>query len=413
MTAAAQAIAVTRALGDVMRNDRGRLISALIARLRDFQLAEDALQDAATSALVHWARVGLPDNPQGWLLKVAMRKAIDRIRSGARDARNFADLAILTGDEADATESDMIADERLRLIFTCCHPALDAKSRVALTLRTLGGLTTPEIAAAFLDNDTTMGARLTRAKAKIAAARIPFVIPQADDIASRLQSVLTVIYLIFNAGYTAGPAMTRDLCNEAIYLARMVNALRPGEAEVEGILALMLITHARRRARITEAGATLVLAEQVRGLWDHAAIAEGIAFIDAAILRRSTGPYQIKAAIAACHVSGAAPDWPQILALYQGLLRHEPTPVIALNMAVALAETGQIAAALAQLQRLAPELASYQPYHAACADVLARAGRTEDATAAYGRAIALAPSAADAAFLTNRRNKLHNSQASD
>ena len=406
MTAASQAIAVTRALDAVMRNDRGRLISALIARLRDFQFAEDALQEAAASALVHWGRVGLPHSPQGWLLKVALRKAIDRLRSGARDARKSADIKVLAGEEADETDPEMIPDDRLRLIFTCCHPALEPKSRVALTLRTLGGLSTTEIAAAFLDNETTMGARLTRAKAKIAAAGIPFVIPGAEDIAGRLNSVLTVIYLIFNAGYTAGPAITRDLCDEAIYLARMVNQLRPAEPEVEGVLALMLITHARCAARRNAAGETVALTDQDRRLWDHTAIAEGVALMDAAMARRAAGPFQIKAAIAACHVAADTPDWPQILALYDGLLRYEPTSVVALNRAVALAETGQIDTALAALARLSDALDDYQPYHAANADLLARSGRTAESGIAFARAIDLAPSSADAAFLVRQRAKL-------
>ena len=408
MNAASQAIAVTRALDAVMRRDRGRLISALIARLRNFQLAEDALQDAATSALVHWGRAGLPDNPQGWLLKVAQRKAIDRIRSGARDIRKTNDMAVLAGDEADETEPEMIADDRLRLIFTCCHPAIEQKSRVALTLRTLGGLSTVEIAAAFLDAETTMGARLTRAKAKISAAGIPFVIPGPEDIAERLHSVLTVIYLIFNAGYTAGPQTPRDLCTEAIYLARMVNQLRPDEAEVEGFLALMLITHARARARSTMGGETVALADQDRGLWDHAAIGEGEALIDAAMARRKPGPFQIKAAIAACHCQPVTPDWPQILALYSRLLHYEPTPVVALNRAVALAETGQVTAALHLLADLGPELQDYQPFHAVNANLLARAGQSSQAIAAFGRAIDLAASAADANFLIKLRDKQPN-----
>ncbi len=404
--AAAQAIAVTRALNAVMRDDRGRLIAALIARLRDFQLAEDALQEAAASALVHWGRIGLPDNPHGWLLKVALRKAIDRLRGGAREAQKSADLAVLAVGELDETEPDMIIDNRLRLIFTCCHPALELKSRVALTLRTLGGLSTPEIAAAFLDAETTMGARLTRAKAKIAAAKIPFVVPGPEDLAERLTSVLTVIYLIFNAGYTAGPAIKRDLCEEAIYLARMVNQLKPCEAEVEGFLALMLITHARRAARTDDEGATVALADQDRTRWDQAALDEGVALIDTAITRRCAGPFQIKAAIAACQVAGDEPDWPQILALYDGLLRYEPTSVVALNRAVALAETGEIEAALAQLAGLAQALDDYQPFHAANAELLARRGRNTESMEAFDRAIALAASPADAAFLLKQRAKL-------
>ena len=406
MTAASQAIAVTQTLESVMRNDRGRLIAALIARLRDFQLAEEVLQEAVISAMSHWGRTGLPASPQGWLLRVALRKAIDRLRGAKRDTRRAAEMAVLAVDEADDTEPDMIADERLRLIFTCCHPAIDAKSRVALTLRTLGGLTTPEIARAFLDNDTTMGARLTRAKAKIAAAGIPFAVPGPEDWADRLNSVLTVIYLIFNAGYTNGPTADRDLCAEAIYLARMLDQLRKGEAEIEGCIALMLITHARFGARTDKQGETIALDDQDRSLWNGAMIDSGVALLDVAIARRDAGPFQIKAAIAACQIQGAAPDWPQIAALYGSLQRFEPTPVVALNHAVARAESGDLHGALQQIADLAAELDDYQPFHAAYADLLARSGQSPESHAAYSRAIALAPSAADAAFLTKRRNRL-------
>ncbi|WP_309666181.1 DUF6596 domain-containing protein [Tabrizicola sp.] len=402
--AASQAIAITRALDQVMRNDRGRLIAALIARLRDFQLAEEALQEAAISALSHWGRAGLPNSPQGWLLKVALRKAIDRLRSGAREARKAADLARLSKDEADDTEPEMIADDRLRLIFTCCHPALDQKSRVALTLRTLGGLSTPEIARAFLDTEPTLGQRLSRAKAKIAAAGIPFRVPDPEDWADRLNSVLTVVYLIFNAGYTIGPHAGRDLCDEAIFLARMLNDLRPAEAEVEGALALLLLTHARRAARIAD-GVTVALTDQDRSLWDHAMVADGLAHLDAAITRRTPGPFQIKAAIAACQTSDP-PDWPQIAALYAGLHAHEPTPVVRLNQAVAVAEAGDLGCALAALDQLQSDLAAYQPFHAARAELLARSGQITAANEAYARAIDLAASPSDAAFLSRRRARL-------
>ena len=406
MTAASQAIAVTQTLEGVMRKDRGRLIAALIARLRDFQLAEEVLQEAVISAMSHWGRTGLPASPQGWLLRVALRKAIDRLRGAKRDTRRAAEMAVLAADEADATEPDMIADERLRLIFTCCHPALDPKSRVALTLRTLGGLTTPEIARAFLDNDTTMGARLTRAKAKIAEAGIPFAVPGPDDWADRLNSVLTVIYLIFNAGYTNGPIADRDLCTEAIYLARMLDHLRPADAEVEGCLALLLITHARFAARTDGEGVTVALLDQKRSLWNAEMIDEGIALLDVAIARRNAGPFQIKAAIASCQVQGDTPDWAQITALYGGLRRFEPTPVVALNQAVARAEAGGLTEALQQIAVLAADLNDYQPFHAAHADLLARCAKPVESHAAYTRAIAMASSAADAAFLTKRRNLL-------
>ena len=392
-------------LATVIRLDRGRILSALIARTHDFQRAEDALADAGEAALMHWQRSGIPHNPLAWLIRVAFRKAIDRLRRSARDARDQAAWTILSHDEA-TEDPEMIADDRLRLIFTCCHPALDAKSRVALTLKTIAGLTTAEIARAFLDTEPTMAQRLTRAKARIWDAGIPFAVPGPEDWAERLQSVLAVLYLIFNAGYTAGPAEPRDLCAEAIFLARLITQLRPGEAEVEGCLALMLLTHARSSARMDRAGATVPLTEQDRSLWDRAAITDGLALIDQALTRRTPGPYQIKAAIAACHVQGEAPDWPQIAALYDSLLRHEPTPVVQLNRAVALAETGALAAALDLLSHLAPVLQDYQPYHAALAEYLTRAKTYPAARAAYGRAIALAASAADATWLRHRRAAL-------
>jgi RNA polymerase sigma-70 factor (ECF subfamily) len=258
---AASALAVSRAVDAVMRKDRGRLLAALIARFRDFQLAEDALQEAAASALVHWGRSGLPASPQGWLLKVAGTKAIDRMRKARRDGAQAAALAVLAPEEAEE-DPDMFPDHRLRLIFTCCHPALDQKSRVALTLRTLGGLTTTQIARAFLDTEPTMGQRLSRAKTKIAAAGISFKLPDPEDLPDRLNSVLTVVYLIFNAGYTAGPGLDRDLCDEAIFLARLLNQLQPASAEVEGALALLLLTHARRAARVAK-GVTVALTDQV------------------------------------------------------------------------------------------------------------------------------------------------------
>lgn len=408
-SAASQAIALSQTIDRLMRDDRGRLLAALIARLRDFQLAEDALQEAAISALSHWGRAGLPASPQGWLLRVALRKAIDRLRSTARDARNTADLARLAVDEAAETAPDMIPDDRLRLIFTCCHPALEAKSRVALTLRTVTGLTTAEIARAFLDAESTMGQRLSRAKAKIAAAGIPFAVPDPEDWPARLQSVLAVVYLVFNAGYTAGPLADqdtgRDLCREAIWLARLIDQLRPDEPEIEGCLALMLITDARRAARTDRHGVTIALADQDRGAWDHAAIAAGLTLIDQAMTRRNPGPYQIKAAIAACQVARPGPDWPQIVALYTRLLDFEPTPVVRLNRAVALAETGALDRALTELSGLDDALRDYQPYHAATAELLTRAGQGAAARLAYDRAIELARSSSDAAFLTRQRDR--------
>lgn len=406
MSAAPQAIAATQAITAIMRNDRGRLMAALIARLRSFQLAEEALQEAAISAVSHWGRAGVPASPQGWLLKVALRKAIDRIRSGARETRKASELSRLAVEEAAEMEPDTIPDERLSLIFTCCHPALEQKSQVALTLRTVCGLTTPEIAQAFLDVETTMGQRLSRAKAKIAAAGIPFAIPEPEEWGARLQAVLTVIYLIYNAGYTAGPKADRDLCEEAIFLARILNGLRQGEAEVEGCLALMLLSHGRRRARVDAAGMTVPPQDQDRSLWDMAMLTEGDTLVRQALAKRKPGPNQIKAAIAACHALPDTPDWPQIRLLYETLLRFEPTDVVRLNLAVAMAEAGDPTLALQVLDDISASLADYPPFHAAAAALHAKAGVREAALAAYGRAIALAASPQDAAFLTARRDAL-------
>lgn len=390
-------------LSKVLQQDRGRLLAALIARVGDFQRAEDALQEAAASALVHWGRAGVPASPQGWLLRAALRKAIDGYRRDTTLARHRDAIAVLAEEEAAEPDPQTIPDDRLRLIFTCCHPALEEKSRVALTLRSLCGLTTPQVAAVFLDPEPTMGQRLSRAKAKIAAARIPFAVPGPEDLPDRLNSVLTVVYLIFTAGYAQGPVQGADLCAEAIFLARLLLTLAPDQPEVEGALALLLLTHARRAARLRQ-GETVALADQDRSLWDQALQDEGLALLDTATARRRPGPFQLKAAIAAL-TGQSPPDWPQIAALYAALLAHEPTPVVRLNHAVALAESGALALALDRLAALSSSLAAYQPYHAAAAEYLARAGRTAEALAAYAQAIALA-TPADAAFLTRRRAAL-------
>lgn len=402
----ASAIGVSRELDRVMRADRGRLLAILAAGLRDLALAEEVLQEAAVSALSHWGRSGLPSQPAGWLLKVARRKAIDRLRGAARDGRKAAALAGLAEDEA-APEPEAIPDERLRLIFACCHPALEPKSRVALTLRTVCGLTTPEIARAFLDAEPTMGQRISRAKAKIAAAGIPFSVPDAEHWPARLGTVLTSIYLIFTTGYVAGPGEPRDLCLEAEYLVRLIDGLRPGDAEVEGALAMMLLTAARRAARIGQDGASLPPGEQDRSLWDAQRMTEGRAILARAVARRAPGPFQIKAAIADCQLADGGPDWPQIAALYGALWPHEPTPVVRLNGAVALAEAGDPARGLEIVEALAPELRDYQPWHAARAALLAMTGARQAAALAYRRAIADAPTPAEALFLQRRLDALN------
>lgn len=401
-TSASSALAITQALDRLAREDRGRLMSALIARLQDFQLAEDALQDAMESAVSHWGRSGIPSSPLGWLLRVAYRKALDRIRSRRTAERAGDSLLVLAGGEAYEAETDKIPDERLRLVFTCCHPALEQKSQVALTLRVVAGLSTAQIARAFLDQEATMGQRLSRAKAKIAAARIRYAVPEPAEWPERLAAVLAVIYLVFNAGYSAGPQAGSDLVQEALYLCALLDRLRPGEAEIEGCLALLVISHARRAARTDAGGQTIPLGRQQRALWKRDEIAAGVAVLERALARRTLGPYQLKAAIAACHCESDQSDWAQIALLYDRLLAHEPTPVVRLNRAVAHAEAGALDAALADLEDLAPGLQDYQPFFAAQAELLVRKGLHARARAAYERALALAPSEADAAWLASR-----------
>lgn len=398
------AIAIARTLDAIMRSDRGRLLSILSTGLRDLALAEEALQEAAISAMSHWGRAGLPASPQGWLLTAARRKALDRLRGSHRDSRRADLVALLDGDEN--LEPDAIPDERLRLIFTYCHPALEMKSRVALTLRTVCGLTTTEIARVFLDQEATMGQRLSRAKAKIAGAGIPFEVPGPEHWTSRLDSVLTTVYLIFTTGYGASTDEPRDLCHEAEFLARLIDRLRPDVAEIEGALAMILLTVARRAARIGPDGASVPTGEQDRTRWDHDRIAEGRALLARAVGRRSPGPFQLKAAIADCHMAEGGPDWPQISALYGTLVRVEPTPVVALNHAVALAEAGDPMRALGIVESLAESLQTYQPWHAARAALLARTGATADAIAAYRNAIALATNPSDVHFLGKRLAQL-------
>lgn len=404
--AAPKAIAVAKVLDSVMRSDRGRLVAALVAGLRNISLAEEALQDAALSALSHWGRAGIPNSPQGWLLTVARRKALDRLRGAGRDKAKAADLAMLIEQVERQPEPEEIPDERLRLIFACCHPALEMKSRVALTLRTVCGLTTQEIARVFLDQETTMGQRLSRAKAKIGAAGIGFEVPDAVHWPIRLEAVLTTVYLIFTTGYVNGMDDSRDLCLEAEYLMRLIDRLRPGDAEIEGALALILLTAARWAARIGSDGAATPPAEQDRSLWDNGRIDEGRSILAQAVGRRQPGPFQIKAAIADCQMAEPRPDWRQIALLYQSLLRFENTPVVTLNAAVAAAEAGEPEKAMRVLDSLADALADYQPFHAARAALLAMNGRKTDAADAYRKAIAMTANAADAAFLARKLKAL-------
>ena len=390
---------VATVVSDVLENDRGQLLAGLISRFNDFQLAEDALQEASISALTHWGRSGIPNAPKAWLMRAALNKGIDRIRARNREQKKAEDLSLITQEYDDMLEAEQIPDERLRLIFTCCHPALEEKSRVALTLRTVCNLTTREIAAAFLDNDTTMGQRLSRAKAKIKSKGIGFSIPEPDLWPDRLNAVLVTLYLIFTTGYVSQDGGSRDLCAEALFLVRLLDQLQPGDPEIEGALALMLLTEARKRARTNAARANVPVTEQDQTLWQRELIAEAQDRLSLAILKRKPGPFQIKAAIADCHMAPPAPDWSQILLLYQSLWRFEPTPVVALNWAAVLAETGLPELALQKLSALEEELSDFQPWHAARASVLRTMGRTEEAKAAYRTAIELAPNEASRLFL--------------
>ena len=405
-SAASDALAINNALRMVIAEDRGRIFARLIARFNNFQLAEDALHEAAASALVHWSRKGLPHSPTAWLLTVANRKAIDMIRKRSTEAQKAVDLVPFTPELADEGDEDEIPDDRLRLIFTCCHPALEQKSQLALTLRTIAGLTTIEIARAFLDQEATIAQRISRAKAKIAAAGIPYAVPGPDAWNERLKSVIAVIYLIFTTGYGAQTPMPRDLAGEAIFLARLLNQLRPGDPEVEGCLALLLITHARRDARVDDAGMTLPPDEQDRSRWHASEIEEGLALLDRAMQRRAPGPYQIKAAIAACHIAEDGVDWRQIALLYKTLIEYEPTAVVQVNRAVAVAKAGAVDAGLALLSVLDSDLGGYQPYHAARAELLSLAGDKTQAHIAFEQAITLSQSEADRALLAKRRNAI-------
>ena len=390
-----------------LRQDRGQLIAALINSVGDFELAEECLQDAVETALQEWPRAGVPKSRRGWLLQVARRKAIDRIRRCASFARNAAQIAVLEQAEATApADPHDIPDHRLRLIFTCCHPALDEKTREALTLRTLGGLTTEEVARAFLDKTPAMAQRLARARGKISKAGIPFAIPDAEALPERIGSVLQVIYLIFNEGYAAtqGQGQLRiDLCEEAIFLARLMVGYCPQNAEVAGLLALMLLSHARRKAR--DVGGYIPLSEQDRSLWDRGLITQGQEILEAALRKGGIGPYQLQAAISALHCEAEQADqtdWCQIAALYRLLAQMQPGAVVQLNLAVALSFCEGPQTALEMLDGLANTLNRYQPFYAARADVLMRMGQTDLARKALLRAMELTQVQSEQDWLAQR-----------
>jgi RNA polymerase sigma-70 factor (ECF subfamily) len=393
----------------VFREQYGRAVAVLVRVFGDIDVAEEAVQDAFTTAVQRWPSTGLPPSPAGWIITTARNRAIDRLRREASREDRHGQAALLAADR-EPTREGPVRDDRLRLIFTCCHPALAVSAQVALTLRLLGGLTTAEIARAFLVPEPTMAQRLVRAKGKIRDARIPYRVPDEADLPDRLGAVLAVVYLIFSEGYTAssGDRLVReDLCAEAIRLGRLLAELMPDEPEVKGLLALMLLIESRRSARTTPDGALVLLADQDRRRWDRRLITEGQAIVRQCLRRGQPGPYQIQAAINAVHSdapTAIATDWPQILQLYDELLSLAPSPVVALNRAVAVAEVEGPGAALALVDGL--DLGGYYLFHAIRADMLRRLGRDAEAALAYDAAITRSQNAAERDFLRRSRQAL-------
>lgn len=406
MTAAAQ-------IETTFREEHGRVLAALISQLGDFELAEDALQDALVNALERWEFDGVPRNPGAWLTTVAKRRAIDRLRRAATLERKTVLLdSLATQDESEMDDS--IPDDRLKLMFTCCHPSLALEAQVALTLHTLGGLSTQEVARAFLVPVPTMAQRLARARNKIRNAGIPYRVPPAELLPERLNALLAVIYLIFNEGYvtTGGDTLTRqELCGEAIRLSRVLIALLPQSAEARGLLALMLLHDSRRETRLNTAGELVLLAEQDRTRWDQAKIQEGIAVLDTALALSDPGPYQVQAAISALHAqarNAGATDWRQIAALYDTLATMTPSMVVEVNRAVAVAMAYGAHEGLQMLLRLGGVADGYYPYHAARADLLRRTNQREAAADAYERALDLCGNSAERAYLKRRLEEMLN-----
>jgi RNA polymerase sigma-70 factor, ECF subfamily len=389
-----------------------RVVAALTRRFGDLDIAEEAAAEAFATAVERWPADGVPPNPGGWLTTTANRKAIDRIRRENKLDDKQKEAQLLSADDPPAPPG-AIEDERLRLIFTCCHPALGMETRVALTLRMVAGLTVPEIAGAFLVQETAVGQRITRAKAKIKAARIPYRVPSAADLPARVSGVLAVLFLIFNEGYLAtGPGtdpVRQELTAEAIRLTRLIRVLLPDDGEVAGLLALMLLIEARRTARVSASGELVSLDEQDRGAWDTALVAEGHRLVRERLAAGvAPGRYQLLAAVNAVHTSARDvrdTDWSQVLALYDQLVRLDPSPIIALNRAIAVAELDGPDVALAAVDRLADKLAGYHAYYATRAHLLRRLGRSKESRAAYDRAIGLTGNAAEVAALTRRRDQ--------